>query len=207
MSGGATMAVPDAEFFLLSGAVPNDQFLLYVFDGVPHIPDAVEGLRRNAMLRADLRLRVVDDHAWRYPRWVPGAVAGEQFVVPPPLAPQDLLDTVVRLADGQLDVARMAWRAHVFPMEARCAVVVQIAHALGDGTRSSALAAALLGRETPIPVVAPADRGFLPWRALVAAHAHRRLVRDNAARLAVSQATIYAERHPLSCADSLTPLS
>lgn len=172
------MAVPDAEFFLMSAVVPNDQFLLYAFDGVPDITDAVDGLRRNAGRCPDLQLRVVDDHAWRYPRWEPGAVTQEQFVVHDLRAEQYLPEAVAGLADRQLDVTQMAWRAHVFPMDTRCAVVVQMAHALGDGTRSSALAAALLGRRTPIPVVAQADRGLLPWRALIAARAHRRLVRD-----------------------------
>lgn len=172
------MAVPDAQLFLLSAAVPNDQFLLYVFDGVPDIPGAVEELRRNAEGCDDLWLRAVDDHAWRYPRWVPRAVTADQFVVHEPPTGTDPLDAVLRIADDQLDLTHTAWRVHIFPMATRCAVVVQIAHALADGTRSSALAASLLGRRTPIPAVGQPDRGVLPWRALIAARAHRRLLRD-----------------------------
>ena len=57
--------------------------------------------------------------------------------------------------------------------------VLQATHALGDGIRSSALAAWLFGREEEVPPVPapPSFRGAaLPWRSFRAARAHRQLV-------------------------------
>jgi hypothetical protein len=79
----------------------------------------------------------------------------------------------------------MCWRVHVFP-EVRdipgaaggSMVVVQMTHALGDGTRSAELAGALLGRRQPVAALATPDSGPLLWRAMLAARAHRRLLRD-----------------------------
>lgn len=166
------MAAADAQMLWLSAKVPNDQFLLYVFDGSPDVPAAVEELRRNVGRCEDLTLRVRDEHPWRYPVWEDTGVAPEQFVVHPAVAQwRDCLAALPGLEP--LDVTRMAWRAHVFPAGAKCVVVVQISHALGDGTRSAALAAALLGRRSAVPAVAEPERGFLPWRAFQAARAHR----------------------------------
>ncbi len=173
------MAAPDAQLLWLSAAVPNDQFLLYVFDGTPDFPAAVDEMMRNAGQCDELSLRVADEVVWRYPRWVPAAVGRDQFVLHEPRADwQSCLDAVADLAADQLDVTQSAWRAHLFPAGRHTAVVVQIAHSLGDGTRSAALAAALLGRRAPVPPVAAPDRGVLPWRAVVAARAHRGLLRD-----------------------------
>ena len=158
------MAAADAQLFWLSAKVPNDQFLLYGFDGAPDIAAGVDQLRRAAAGIADLRIRVRDDRTWRWPRWVPAEVSDEQFVVHPP----DRIDALPGLS--RLDATRAAWRVHVFPPGI---VVVQLAHALGDGTRSAALAAALLGRRAEIAAVRPPDRGFLPWRALLAARVER----------------------------------
>ena len=174
------MAAADAQLLWLSAKVPNDQFLVYVFDGTPDIPAAVDEVRRTAGGYEELRLRVCDDHSWRYPRWVSGPVGAEQFAVHPAIERGDwsaCLDSVARL--DQLDVSRMAWRVHVFPP---AVVVVQVSHAAGDGTRSAALAAALLGRRVPISAVTP-DRGHLLWRAISAARAHRVMVRETEAGL------------------------
>jgi hypothetical protein len=83
----------------------------------------------------------------------------------------------------------MPWRLHVFtpvlgiPGAARAGsvAVMQVAHALADGGRASAMAAWLFGRADPLPAVARPSAGFLPWRAFVAARAHRRLVADTRA--------------------------
>lgn len=175
MAGVSThrMAAADAQLFWLSAAVPNDQFLLYAFEGTPDIGVAVDEVRRNAQRYADMQLRVVDDDRWRYPRWLHAAVNPGQFVVHPALDWPDCLEAIRELA--QLDVTRMAWRVNVFPPNV---VVIQISHALADGTGSAALAARLLGRSAPPPVLASPDRGFLPTRAVAAARAHRQLLRD-----------------------------
>lgn len=192
-AAGSDMAALDAQMFLLSAKVPNDQFLLYAFDGVPRdIAEAVDELRRRAQHCGELRLRVVDGHPWRYPRWEPGEITPGQFAVHDSGGEgwQSCLDRVSRLSANQLDVSRMCWRVDVFPEihdvpglpAAGSVVVLQMAHALADGTRSAALAGALLGRPGAIGPVAP-DRGLLPWRAAQAAAAHRRLVADTEAGL------------------------
>lgn len=162
------MAAPDAQLWWLSAKVPNDQFLVYVFDGSPVIRSALDEVRRNAEACDDLRLRVRDDSRWHYPYWVRGEVGSAQFVVHDAVADwRDCLGAVSRL--DRLDATRMAWRVSVFPP---ATVVVQVSHALGDGTRSAALAAALLGRRVAVPAVTP-DRGGLVRRAVVAARAYR----------------------------------
>lgn len=170
------MAAPDAQLFWLSAVAPNDQFLLYAFDGCSDLDAALAQVRRNAMAHPDLQVRVVDDSRRRYPRWEQCGVTGEQFVVHPATDWQGCLDAVAGL--GQLDATRTAWRLHVYPPGF---VAVQIAHCLADGTRSAAMAAALLGRRARLDPVAAPDRGFLPARALAAALAHRRMERDIAA--------------------------
>lgn len=162
------LAPVDAQQFWLSATVPNDQFLLYAFDGRPDMPAAAEEIRCNAARFDQLRLRIVDDAPWRYPRWARGEIGTEHVTVH---AEGDLQRCLESIGDlDQLDATRMPWRVHIFPPDV---VVVQMSHALGDGSRSAALAAALLGRRTPIPAVADPHPGFLPWRALIAARAHR----------------------------------
>jgi len=186
---GRVMAAVDAQMLLLSAKIANDQFALFAFDGAPDdLGAAVGKLRHQARQCADLRLRVADEHPWRYPRWVPGPVTSEQFIVHAGTGGdwQSCLDRVSRLTQQQLDASQMCWRVHVFPevtdvpgaSAAASVVVVQIAHALGDGTRSAELAGVLLGRRGPIRTVADRDRGHFVWRAVAAARAHRRLVRD-----------------------------
>ncbi len=171
------LAAADAQFLWLSAKVPNDQMLVYVFDGEPDLAAALDEVRRNAEGCDDLGLRVRDDRVWRYPRWVRGQVDPAQFVVheaePYPSGGwRACLGAVAAI--GGLDATRMAWRVHVFRP---AVVVVQISHALGDGSRSAALAAALLGRPGPLPPVT-ADRGHLLRRGIAAARAHRDMLRD-----------------------------
>jgi len=169
-------AAADAQLLWLSAKVPNDQFLLYVFDGKPDITSALAQVRRNVEGCADLRLRVRDDTPWRYPRWVPTEIGEEQFVVHAGVRQwRDCLGVLAAL--DQLDASRMAWRLHVFPPNA---AVVQIVHALADGRRSAALAAVMFGRQVNLPQANP-DRGNLLWRGVIAARDHRRLVRDTEA--------------------------
>ena len=53
------MAAADAQLYWMSAKVPNDQFLLFGFDGSPdRVDDAVAELRRRAESCGELRLRV-----------------------------------------------------------------------------------------------------------------------------------------------------
>ena len=145
-------------------------------------------------------MRVRDGSVLTYPSWVRGEVGAAQIAV------HDLDDNswagclaaVSRLAEDQLNPRVRPWRLHVFTpvdgipttSEAGTVAVLQIAHALGDGVRSSALAALLFGRPGDVPSVTPPRlHGInLPWRSFTAARAHRELVRDTEAGLVPAQA-------------------
>jgi hypothetical protein len=188
------MAAVDAQFYWMSAKIPNDQFLLYAFDGVPADSEhAVEQICLRAQACRSLTTRVEDGCALTYPRWVPMAV-GPEHVQRHRLSDRSwrgCLDAVVRLAEHQLDVRRTPWRLHVFSdvhdMPGSTGVgtvaVLQVAHALADGSRASAMAAWLFGRAVPVPDVDAPRPGFLPWRALQAARTHRQLRADTEAGL------------------------
>jgi hypothetical protein len=183
------MAAVDAQFYWMSAKVPNDEFLLYAFDGEPaDYAHAVEQLCRRANADPALTTRVRDGNPLTYPQWVAAAVTPER-VMRHDLDDQSwagCLAAVVALADDQLDVRRMPWRLHVFtPVLGIPGVsgpgsvaVMQVAHALADGARASAMAAWLFGRPDPVPEVRRLRAGLLPWRAAQAARAHRRLTGD-----------------------------
>jgi len=188
------MAAVDAQFYWMSAKVPNDDFLLYAFDDEP--PDcerAIEQVCRRARACPDLTMRVQERSPLTYPQWVPAAVGPEQVVCHdlPDHSWRDCLVAVAGLADAQLDVRRMPWRLHVFTpvlgipwvSGTGTVVVMQVAHALADGARASAMAAWLFGRDEPPTQPARPSAGFLPWRAVDAARTHRRLVRDTRAGL------------------------
>jgi WS/DGAT C-terminal domain len=193
------MAAVDAQFYWMSAKIPNDEFLLYAFDGEPaDLGRAVDQVCLRASACPDLSMRIEDDSALRYPRWVPAAVGAEQ-VTCHNLADNTwpgCLSAVAGLFDDQLDMRRMPWRLHVFtPVTgipgaagAGAVAVVQIAHALADGARGSALAAWLFGRAAPVPDVLSPSPGFLPWRAFDAARTHRQLARDIRAGLLAAPA-------------------
>ncbi len=200
------MAAVDAQFYWMSAKIPNDEFLLYAFDGEPtDLGHALDQIYRRAGACPDLAMRVHDGCALTYPQWVPAPVQCDQVVC------HDLADrswrgclaAVVGLADDQLDIRRMAWRLHVFTQVRGIpgvsgpglVAVLQIAHALGDGARASAVAAWVFGRPTPVPELARPRWGFLPWRAVDAARTQRRLVRDIGAGLLAPGA---GSRPPLS---------
>ncbi|CAN5748387.1 hypothetical protein BH09ACT8_BH09ACT8_37690 [soil metagenome] len=181
-------AAVDAQTFWMSAQVPNDQFLLYAFEGLPE-PDAVlPAVIARANACADLMVRIADDCTLRYPRWVPGAVDRSQFLVhdPADLDWAGCLTAVAALAEDQLDPRTAAWRLHVFaPVRgvpwtgsAATVVVLQIAHCLADGTRSAELAAWLFGREVPVTTLAPGRRGSLVLRSVAAARTHRAMAAD-----------------------------
>ncbi|WP_122497789.1 WS/DGAT domain-containing protein [Mycobacterium attenuatum] len=183
------MAAVDAQFYWMSAKIPNDQFLLYAFDGAPADAEpAVAQLLDRARACPDLRMRVRDGSALSYPQWVATGVEPEQVVRHEPADDtwHGCLAAVAGLADEQLDIRRMPWRVHLFApvtgipgtRAAGTVAVLQVAHALGDGARASAMAAWLFGRKAPVAPVARPRPGFLPWRAAAAAGSHRRLVRD-----------------------------
>ncbi|KHO18538.1 hypothetical protein [Mycolicibacterium setense] len=183
------LAAIDAQNWWMSAKFPNDQFLLYAFGGVPDDLDAaLDEVRARAQRCPDLSVQVRDDCRLTYPAWVPRQVGDDQFVRHDnELGWNECLDGVAGLADHQVDATVTPWRLHVFgrvreiPGAGTGAVVVlQMSHALADGTRASALAAWLLGRPGEIaPVSSQRLRAArLPWRAVAAARTHRQLVRD-----------------------------
>ncbi|MBV9516381.1 MAG: DUF1298 domain-containing protein [Mycobacteriaceae bacterium] len=187
------LTAADAQVYWMSAKIPNDQFLLYVFDGEPDdLQGAVAEVVRRARRCPDLGLRVEDSSLLTYPRWAAREVGTDQIAVHGP-APgwAQCLDAVARLAADQLDLRRGAWRLHIFtPVPGVAGApgpstvgVIQMGHALGDGMRSSALAAALFGRTVNVPGFQRSRRGSLIMRGVAAARAHRQLENDTAAGL------------------------
>lgn len=73
------MAAVDAQFYWMSAKVPNDQFLLYAFDGEPtDLERAVAQVYRRARGCPGLGMRVQDRGALAYPQWVPTPVQRDQ---------------------------------------------------------------------------------------------------------------------------------
>jgi hypothetical protein len=183
------MAPVDAQFYWMSAKIPNDEFLLFAFDGVPADSSlAMEHVRQRGRACPDFTTRIRDDNRLTYPRWVPSPVVPEQ-VIRHDLADDSwdgCLAAVMDLADSQLDIRRITWRVHVFtPVQGIPGVtgpgsvaVVQIPHAVADGTRTSAMAAWLLGRADRAPEVHRRGAGFPPLRAAEAIRTHRQLERD-----------------------------
>jgi hypothetical protein len=198
---GRRMSAVDAQTHWMSAKVPNDQFLLYAFAGVPSDVDrALRKIRDRARGCEELRLRVRDRGPLRYPEWVAGEVDARQFVV------HELTDNswtgclaaVARLGEDQLDAHAVTWRLNVF-----CGVdgmpgagtgtvaVLHATHALGDGIRASTLAALLFGRTGSVAAAKPPptmQAAALPWRMYRAARTHRKLVRDTQAGFVPPQA-------------------
>ncbi len=194
------LATVDAQTYWMSAKIPNDQFLLYGFAGVPtDLEQAIEVVHGRASECAELRLRVSDGNPLTYPAWVSGDVDAGQFTVHDgdDNSWAGCLAAVSRLADDQLDPRVWPWRLHVFPnvdgiptaSGVGTVAVVQMSHVLADGRRSSALVARLFGRAVDIgAVTTPRARGVkLPWRSALAARAHRQLVRDTESGLVPAQ--------------------
>lgn len=172
----------------MSAKIGSDQFLLYAFDGVADDTEAVLArLRHRASLCSDFAMRVDDRGRFRYPNWV--AVDTDSSTVKHNLDDASwagCLKAVAELADHQLDCRVRPWRLHLFaPVQdvpassgPATVAVLQIAHALADGTRASGLAAWLFGRPGGPPALPNPARGRWIQRARAAAEAHRRLVDD-----------------------------
>jgi len=182
------LAAVDAQTYWMSAKIPNDQFVLFAFDGAVRIDDGLlDGLRARAQDCADLRLRIADTRRWRYPDWAAGPVDRAQFVVHPAaeLTWTECLDAVAQLAAAQLDPRVAAWRLHLFEKVAAprgsgpaTVAVLQIAHALADGTRTAALAGWLFGRPGPVPALPDRRRRSMLGGAVAAARAERGLTDD-----------------------------
>ena len=182
----------------MSPKIPNDEFLLYAFDGAPRDLDrAIDDVLQAARGCPDLVVRIEDGCALTYPAWVRCGADRRQVVVHAAETQwSSCLDEVAGLARHQLDLRTRAWRLHVFPAVCGvpsavriCAVVVlQIGHALADGLRASAMAATLFGRVTDVPAVARWGRGCLVTRGFAAARAHRDLERATVAGLVAPRA-------------------
>ena len=195
------LSAVDAQMHWMSAKIPNDQFLLFGFAGAPSdLEQALEQIRRRAQSCLELRLRVEEGTPLQYPAWVTGSVEPDQFVVHDlaEISWAGCLAAVARLVEKQLDARRMTWLLHVFtPVDGLpgagvgTVAVLQATHALGDGIRSSSLAAWMFGRAgevLPVPAPPKFRSAALPWRSFLAASAHRQLVRDTGAGLVPPQA-------------------
>lgn len=184
------MAAVDAQFFWMSARLPSDQFLLYAFAGAPaDLGAAVTEIEPRARDCPALTVRVDDGCALTYPAWVRADPDADLMFAVHDLADDTwtgCLDAVAALGADQLDAGVLPWRLHVFPgvrelpgaVDGGTVAVLQVAHALADGGRASALAAWLFGRSQPVPAVTARSPGWLPARAVQAAVTHRRLQHD-----------------------------
>lgn len=183
------LAALDAQNLWIAAKIPNDQFLIYGFAGVPDdLSEALAAVVDRARACGELRLRVRERARLRYPEWIDGAVDWTQVRTHAGHDWAGCLAAVSELTADPLDARTAAWRLHVFTPVAgmpgvegpATVAVVQMSHALADGMRSAALAGWLFGRATPVPPVpVPAwETWTLPARAVRAARTHRQLVRD-----------------------------
>ncbi|MEZ0051627.1 hypothetical protein ABIA30_002635 [Mycobacterium sp. MAA66] len=188
----AGLTAIDAQTYWMSAKIPSDQFLLYAFGGVPgDLGAALDTVRLRALATPELLLRVAEGDAWTYPEWVHRAVDETSLVIREGSTWAVCLDAVGALAADQLDLRHRSWRLHLYigvdgipgADGPGTVAVLQISHALGDGIRSSALAARLFGRDAPVPAAVPRRWGpwMLPYLAARASSAHRDLVRATAA--------------------------
>lgn len=183
------MAPVDAMWYWFATKFPTDQFLVYAFAGTADVDAAAAQVLERANASFDLKLRIAP-HRWdvTFPRWRIGDVDAGQVVVhtlPEPTWPA-FLQALARLTDDQLDPRSAAWRLHVYPGLSQVpatpgestVVVVQMAHPLADGLRSSALAGYLFGRERPLPETGWRRAGGLAGRMMERATQQRQLARD-----------------------------
>jgi WS/DGAT C-terminal domain len=194
------MAAADAQSFWMSAKIPNDMFLVCGFDGVPADLDAaLAAIRRNVAACPELLVRIDDSNSWRYPAWV--RCDATEIVVHEleDATWSGCLNAVRALADDQLDATLQSWRLHVFVGVAGMpettgpgtVAVVQMSHALADGRRATALMGRVFGRDAPVPNVVATRWGTtwaLPYLALRASAAHRRLVQDTEAGVVAAPA-------------------
>jgi hypothetical protein len=199
------MAPADAMWHWFATKFPTDQFLVFAFDGVPvSLAEAIAAALDRARRIPDLTVRVQEDpFGLRFPRWVEGGIDSAQCVVHELPTPTwaTCLDAVSALVHHQLDTHVAAWRLHVFasvdgvPGVAGPATVValQITHALGDGPRTTALAAAMFGRDAVPTAITPGRPGPLIGSTSAAVRTKWELARDvEAGRVPPAKAQVRA---------------
>ncbi|MFT4201151.1 wax ester/triacylglycerol synthase domain-containing protein, partial [Gordonia sp. (in: high G+C Gram-positive bacteria)] len=146
----------DARMLWAAPRARSDQFLLFAFDDTGDDERAVAqiGDAAAAIPRLGVVAREVPGHL-DYPYWTASPTRGDR-VVRRGLVDRSwsgLLASVGELIGDQLDPTERAWRVHVFggvedpvggsgPLRI---AVLQISHALADGTAASALARRLFG--------------------------------------------------------------
>ncbi|MFW0792063.1 hypothetical protein [Gordonia sp. CPCC 205333] len=177
------MMPDDAQAYWLARKTRSDQFLLFVFDPIGvDVDDVVSELLLRADRIDDLNLVVRETFAdFDYPYWDRARARRDQFGRREQrLNWRQCLDDVAGLIGDQLDPRQAAWRVHLYPdvdgaPDGRgpgSVAVLQISHALADGTRSTALARQLFGvaelppssstdRERPIGIVSAPVGGLL----------------------------------------------
>ncbi|WP_043646715.1 wax ester/triacylglycerol synthase domain-containing protein [Nocardia thailandica] len=165
------LAPRDATMYWLSRRAPNDLFLVYCFADSGASAEDLRTILVDRSARIDdlrLRLRTVAGNL-EYPRWEFVEFGSRQLFgheevnLPWPSVSARLGE----LLGTGLDATRCPWRAHVFrgvdgaPATDGPSVVVvlQLSHALADGTRAAAIARALFapGMDFPKPVDNPVD--------------------------------------------------
>ena len=108
------LSAVDAQMHWMSAKIPNDQFLLYGFAGVPSdLEQAPAMVRARAAGCPELRLRVRDQWLLSYPSWTAGEVGPDQVVL------RDLTDS--------------SWAAH----SARNSVTAKTSPNVGRAGRSA----------------------------------------------------------------------
>ncbi len=184
------MAPADAMWHWFATKFPTDQFVIFAFDGMPaSLADAVGAALERARSIPDLTVRIQEDRfGLRFPKWVECGVDSAQGVVHELQTPTwgACLDAVSALVKQQLDTHVATWRLHVLPavigvpgVAGPATVgVLQITHALGDGPRTTALAAAMFGRDAVPTTITAGPVGPLIRSMSAAVRARRELARD-----------------------------
>jgi hypothetical protein len=192
-AGAQPMAPADAMWYWLATKFATDQFMVFVFAGTPaSVQDAVDEVIGRARSCPDLGLRVRRRNLnLRFPEWDPGPVEARQVAIRQSdgQAWPDFLGELARLMDDQLDPRADSWRLHVFPsvhgapraVGESTVVVLQITHALGDGTRTADLAGVLFGRDDPPAPVVSRQVGKRVQAVLAARRAAQQLASDTEA--------------------------
>lgn len=143
----------DATMYWLSRRTRNDQFLLYCF---AESSWSTRELRACVAARsrqiADLRVRLREDRRFfsGYPNWVDCDFDDEQFIAHtlPDNDWSHLSAALGELLDTGVEAAQYPWRLHIFrdvrgaPVDDRAVTVavLQLSHALADGTRAARIA-------------------------------------------------------------------